>query len=110
MILTGIKKEGNNVKLDANLGDGVTLNVAISNISVSTDVDFGIFSGLKKANVTMTFDDSVKAEYQAEHISKQVPLGTIEMGIGPTPLPKFRWWQILVLMARYHYHILLKYH
>lgn len=86
VILTGIKKEGNNVKLDANLGDGVTLNVAISNISVSTDVDFGIFSGLKKANVTMTFDDSVKAEYQAEHISKQVPLGTIEMGIGPTPL------------------------
>lgn len=86
VVLTGIKKEGNNVKLNANLGDGVTLNVAISNITVSPDVDFGILKGLKKANVTMSFDDSVKAEYQAEHMSKQVPLGTIEMGIGPTPL------------------------
>lgn len=86
VILTGIKKEGNNVNFDANLGDGVTLNVAISNITVSPDVDFGIFKGLKKANVTMSFEDSVKAEYQSEHISKQLPLGTIEVALGTTPL------------------------
>ncbi len=86
VILTGIKKEGNNVRFDANLGDGVSLNVAISNIMVSPDVDFGIFKGLKKANVTMSFDDSVKTAYQSEHMSKQVPLGTIEVALGATPL------------------------
>lgn len=86
VILTGIKKDGSSVKFNADLGDGVSLNVAISNITVSPDVDFGIFKGLKKANVTMSFEDSVKAEYKAEHLSKQMPLGTIEVALGTTPL------------------------
>lgn len=86
VILTGIKKDGNNVKFDADLGDGGSLNVAVSNIMVSPDVDFGILKGLKKASVTLSFEDSVKAEYQAGHMSRQVPLGTIEVALGATSL------------------------
>lgn len=86
VILTGVKKEGNSVKLDADLGDGVSLNIALSDIKVNADVDYGFFKGLKKANATMSFNDSVTAQYKAEHISKQVPLGVIEVVLGPTPL------------------------
>lgn len=86
VVLTGIKKDGNNVSFNADLGDGVTLDVAVSNITVTADVDFGILKGLKKANVTISFDDSVVAKYEKEHVSKQVPLGTIEVMLGTTPL------------------------
>jgi len=85
-VLTGINASGNNVKFNANVGEGVTLDVAISNIVASPDVDFGILKGLKKASVTMSFEDSVTATYQAEHMSKQVPLGTVEVALGATPL------------------------
>lgn len=86
VILTGIKKEGNNIRFDADLDNGVALNVSISDIMVTSDVDFGIFKGLDKANVTLSFKDSVVASYQADHASSQVPLGTIEVALGATPL------------------------
>lgn len=86
VVLTGLKVDGNNVSFNADLGDGVTLDVAVSNITVTADVDFGILKGLKKANVTMTFDDKAVAKYEKEHVSKQVPLGTIEVMLGTTPL------------------------
>ncbi len=86
VILTGIKKDGNNIIFDADFKNGATLNVSISDITVTSDVDFSIFKGLNKADVTLSFKDSVVASYEAEHGSSQVPLGTIEVALGTTPL------------------------
>lgn len=86
VILTGLKIDGNNIKFDANLKDGASLNVSISDITVTSDVDFGIFKGLKKADITLSFNDSVVANSGAGHVSGQVPLGTLEVALGATPL------------------------
>lgn len=86
-ILTGIKKDGNNVSFNASFKDGISISAAISDITVSTDVDFGILKGLKKANATLSFGDSIKTEYNmSAHKSTQVPLGTIKAALGPTPI------------------------
>lgn len=86
VMLTGIKMDGNQIRFDANLKNGASLNVSISDITVTSDVDFGIFKGLKKADVTLSFNDNVTASYAAGHVSSQVPLGTIEVALGATPL------------------------
>lgn len=86
VMLTGFDIDKNSINFNKDLGNGVSFDVAISNIKVTTDVDYGIFKGLKKANVTLSFDDSVKAEYKSDHLSKQIPLGTMKLPIGTTPL------------------------
>lgn len=86
MTPTGVRVDGNSVKFDANLGEGVMLKVVVSDITVTSDVDFGILSGLKKADVTLSFRDEVTAKYTAEHFSRQIPLGTVEVVLGSTPL------------------------
>lgn len=85
MMQTGLQMTGNEVKFSWKK-EGITLETAISDITVTSDVDFGILSGLKKADVTLTFQDSAKAEYISDHISKQIPLGTVEVLLGSTPL------------------------
>lgn len=77
---------GNDVSFNADLGDGVSLNVALSDIVVTSDVDFGVFAGLRKADVTVSFHDQVEAKYTADHYSKTVTLGTVEVLLGATPL------------------------
>lgn len=86
MTPTGVRVNGNSVRFDADLGEGVTFNVIVSDITVTSDVDFGILSGLKKADVTLAFKDEVTAKYTADHFSKQIPLGTVEVVLGSTPL------------------------
>ena len=81
-----VASKGNSVHFDADLGDGVSLNVQLSDIKVTSDVDFGIFSGLKKADVTVSFHDQIEAKYTADHYSKTVKLGTVEVLLGSTPL------------------------
>lgn len=86
MTPAGVRVDGNSVKFDADLGEGVTLNVTVSDITVTSDVDFGILAGLKKADVTLSFRDEVTAKYTADHFSRQIPLGTVEVVLGSTPL------------------------
>ncbi|NBJ96397.1 hypothetical protein D5282_03470 [bacterium 1xD8-48] len=85
MMQTGLQMTGNEVKFSW-AKEGITLETAISDITVTSDVDFGILSGLKKADMTLTFQDSAKAEYKSDHKSKQIPLGTVEVLLGSTPL------------------------
>lgn len=85
MMQTGMRMNGNQVKFNWEK-DGISLETSISDITVTSDVDFGILSGLKKADITLSFQDMAKAEYKMEHISRQVPLGTVEVLLGTTPL------------------------
>lgn len=91
-ILTGNKMEMDKTSIhfkkvwdDYDDGD-VTLNVNISHITVSADVDYGLFSGLKKAEATISFDDEISVKYELDHMAQQIPLGTVKLGLGPTPL------------------------
>lgn len=83
VVLTGVRKEGNSVRFDAKLDNGITFNVTISDIMASADIDYGFLS-VKKANATVSFNDSITAEYKAEHASRQVPLGTLNVALGTT--------------------------
>lgn len=83
---TGLQKTGNGVTFNWSKDD-ITLDVSVSDIVVTSDVDFGIIAGLKKADLTLSFQDSAKAEYKHEdHKSEQIPLGRVEVLLGSTPL------------------------
>lgn len=82
---TNVTAGNGTVNFSKDLGEGVTLNAVISDIKISPDVDFTIFSGLKKANVTLSFQDKVTAAYTQDHVSKQIPLGKISVVLGTTP-------------------------
>lgn len=81
----GFKVDGNGVTFTQSLGDGGSFKVAISNIKVETDIDYGIFSGLKKAEATVTFDDKIELSYTSEHYAKSINLGSVTVNIGTTP-------------------------
>ncbi|MCD8198540.1 MAG: Ig-like domain-containing protein [Lachnospiraceae bacterium] len=82
---TGVKVSGNSVTYTYNK-DQVTFTAAVSDIKVTTDLDYGILSGLKKADVTVSFDDKISLEYTADHFGKTIPLGSVEVVLGSTPL------------------------
>lgn len=84
-IQTGISANGNSVCFSKDIGDGGNVSVTINNIQVTTDIDFGIFSGLKKADATVSFDDEIVASYTSEHYSKTIPLGNVILQLGSTP-------------------------
>jgi len=88
MLRTGTQKKENHVKFNVNTRQSASLEISISDIKVSSDVDFGILAGLKKADVTLSFKDEAKAEYKidTEASSEQIPLGTVEVVLGSTPL------------------------
>ncbi len=88
ILQTGTQKKDNKVKFNVDTKQSASLEVSISDITVTSDVDFGIFAGLKKADVTLSFKDEAKAEYKidTEITSEQIPLGTVEVVLGPTPL------------------------
>lgn len=85
---TGVQKDGNRVKFSTKTKRGVDLSVEVSDITVNSDVDFGIIAGLKKADVTLSFQDEAKADFkiEKEYVSEQIPLGTVEVLLGTTPL------------------------
>lgn len=77
----------NNVKFTATLGSGATFTVQLSNILVTSDVDYGILKGLKKAEANVSFDDKVELKYaSSEHYSVTQNLGTVKVQLGTTPL------------------------
>ncbi len=88
MLLTGLNMQGDTVNFDANLPGGGTVNVSVSSIKVTTDVDYGLFKGLKKADFTVSMNDQVVASYSKseERSSGQIPLGSATIPLGPTPL------------------------
>lgn len=79
---TGFSRDGNNIKFDADLGGSGSLNVAISNINVTADIEKK--DRLKKADAMISFDDSLKVEYTADNISEQKHLGDVELTLGST--------------------------
>ncbi|MCM1217687.1 MAG: hypothetical protein NC548_24610 [Lachnospiraceae bacterium] len=85
MLQTDVQMNSNHVKFSWAY-EGISLETEISDISVTSDVDFGILSGLKKADVTLFFQNAAKAEYKGDHVSKQIPLGNVEVLLGSTPL------------------------
>lgn len=85
-VLTGFSRNGSNIKFSAGLEDGTSLEVSISDVRVTADVDFGIFTGLKKADAALVFKDSVTVSHRNEHTSRQIPLGMVELALGTTPL------------------------
>lgn len=86
MVPSGIKVQGNSVQYTVDLEEGASINLNISDIKVTSDVDFGILSGLKKADITVSFQNTVTASYKKDHMSKQVPLGTVNLQLGNTSL------------------------
>ena len=83
---TKVTTSGNSVIYTADLGEGGTLTVAIKDISLKADVDFGFFT-VKKANATLNFTDSINVDYKFDKtVSKSFNLGKITVNIGPTPL------------------------
>lgn len=81
----GFSVNGNSVKFEQSLGKNGKFEISISNIQVKTDIDFGLFSGLKKADATVSFDDKIQLSYTAEHYSKSINLGKVTVNIGTTP-------------------------
>lgn len=78
---------GNSVTFEWTGDKGLSLNVEVSDITVTPDVDFGIFTGLNKADVTCSFHDEAVAKFEFdEHTSAQIPLGSVKMVLGTTPL------------------------
>lgn len=88
MMQTGIQIDGNSVKFSTTTKKGIYLEASVSDIEVTSDVDFGLLEGLRKADFTLTFQDAAKAEYKKkeDYASEQIPLGTIKVLLGPTPL------------------------
>lgn len=82
---TGFSVDGNSVKFEQALGKNGKFEISITNIQVKTDIDYGIFSGLKKADATVSFDDKIEVSYTAEHYSKSINLGKVTVNIGTTP-------------------------
>lgn len=77
----------NNVKFTATLGSGATFTVRLSDILVTSDVDYGILKGLKKAEANVSFNDKVELKYaSSEHYSVTQNLGTVKVQLGTTPL------------------------
>lgn len=77
----------NNVKFTATLGSGATFTVQLSDILVTSDVDYGILKGLKKAEANVSFNDKVELKYaSSEHYSVTQNLGTVKVQLGTTPL------------------------
>lgn len=62
--------------------DGINFKAELSGIKANVDVDYGIFKGLKKAGITVSFDDSVTVNYTMEHQSKTIKLGTATVNLG----------------------------
>ena len=82
---TSFSVDGNSVKFEQALGKNGKFEISITNIQVKTDIDYGIFSGLKKADATVSFDDKIEVSYTAEHYSKSINLGKVTVNIGTTP-------------------------
>lgn len=85
MVQTKASINGNSAHFEVGLGDNGSFTIDVDNISVSTDIDFGIVKGLKKAYATINFDDTIKVSYEAEHYSKSIPLGDVNVQLGSTP-------------------------
>ena len=62
--------------------DGIDFKAELSGMKANVDVDYGIFKGLKKAGITVSFDDSVIVNYTMEHQSKTIKLGTATVNLG----------------------------
>lgn len=75
------------IRMSVNPKPGVTLSIDITDIKVTTDIDYGFVKGLKKADVQVSFTDKVQAKYsRSEHEAEQLNLGTIKLAMGPTPI------------------------
>lgn len=75
------------IRMSATPKSGVTLSIDITNIQVTTDIDYGLVKGLKKADAQVSFTDKVQAKYsRSEHEAEQLNLGTVKLAIGPTPI------------------------
>lgn len=87
MIPTGVTVNGNTVHYEVPLGKNKKgkFSIDISNIKVTTDIDYSLFGGLKKADATVSFDDKISASYESDHHSQTIPLGTITLQLGTTP-------------------------
>lgn len=72
------------IRMSATPDSGVELSIDITKIRVTTDVDFGLIKGLKKADVQVSFQDKVQAKLSGAK-SKQINLGSVKVALGPTP-------------------------
>ncbi len=81
---TGVKISGNTATFTIGK-DGVEFTAKVANIKASPDVDFSVLGGLKKANVTVTFDDEIKLEYADEFFSSTINIGSVDVALGTTP-------------------------
>lgn len=83
---TKVTTSGNSVIYTADLGKGGTLTVAIKDISLKADVEFGFLS-FKKASAALNFTDQINVDYKFDkEVSKSFPLGKMAVNVGPTPL------------------------
>lgn len=89
VFLSDKNESGNKkIKFNTKTKQEASLEVTISDITATPDVDFGILAGLKKADITLSFKDEVIANYKIEATatSEQIPLGNVKVRIGATPL------------------------
>ncbi len=75
------------IRMSATPRSGVTVSIDITDIKVTTDIDYGLVKGLKKADAQVSFTDKVQAKYsRSEHEAAQLNLGTVKLAMGPTPI------------------------
>lgn len=91
VLQTGAKKNDNKLKFSTKTKQSASLDISISDIQATADIDFGIFKGLKKAGITLSLNDKVEASCNIKTDalkgdSEQIPLGTVEVVLGATPL------------------------
>lgn len=84
-VQTGASFNGNTAHFDVSLGGNGEFAIDITNIKVTTDIDYSFFGGLKHADAVVTFDDKITVSYTAEHYSKSIPLGSVQLQLGTTP-------------------------
>lgn len=83
----GLKVKGDTVTFDKTFDNGASITVKLSGIKATADIDYHVFKGLKKADATLTFKDSITASYKKEeHSSHQYNLGKIKVPLGGTPV------------------------
>lgn len=81
----GLSVDGNTVKYQQSPASGIDFEISISDIQVKTDIDYGLFTGLKKADATVNFNDKINLSCTAEHYSKSINLGKVTVNLGTTP-------------------------
>lgn len=77
----------NAISLNATPFSGASISLDLTDITITTDIDYGLLKGLQKADATVSFHDKIQASYsRSEHASEQVSLGCVDVLLGPTSL------------------------